>query len=237
MAFRSRYFGHLQGQKFFSSRHVSETQKDNLYNLTSLQNIFLYGILYTLIERTSHMRYFTGFLIVIGLIILVFVIILKGGGSTKAPNQINLNSYANSEAIAQLIIDGPITADQNHQTMEITVGRSESMIQLMQGYQGTVTSSQTFTNNQTSFAIFLHALNLVGFTQGNNSSSMRDERGHCATGDRYIFQLSDGDNIIERYWQTSCGSVGTYQGNVTSTIDLFEKQIPNFSTITSNFTY
>jgi hypothetical protein len=182
------------------------------------------------------MRYFTGFLIAIGLIILIFVIILKGGGKASVP-PINLNSYANSDAIVQLIIDGPINADQNHQEIEIDISQSENSIQLLKGYQGTVASSKLYQNNQEAYAVFLHALTLDGFTKGVASSSDSDERGYCATGERYILELTNGGNTIARYWATSCGGQGTYKGNVTATLNLFEQQIPDFATLTQNFDY
>lgn len=181
------------------------------------------------------MRYFTGFLIAIGLIVLIFVIILKGGSGTKQ-QQIDLNSYANSEAQVQLTIDGPITADQTHQEIQITVGRSQSQFELLSGYQNSVQATKSYQNNQDAYTVFLHALNLVGFTKGNSDPKSSDERGYCPNGERYIFELTQGSDQIQRYWSTSCGQ-GTYHGNTAQTLALFQKQIPDYDVLTSSISF
>ena len=179
------------------------------------------------------MRYFTGFLIAIGLIVLIFVIIFKGGGNKTQQQQIDLNSYANSEAIVQLTIDGPETADQTHQAVRISIGRSESRFELLKGYQGDVVKTKSYQNNQESYSVFLRALNLAGFTRGSSNPKTGDERGYCPNGERYIYELNDASDQIERYWSTSCGQ-GTYRGSSTQTLLLFQKQIPDYDDLTSD---
>ena len=183
------------------------------------------------------MRYFMGFLIAIGLIVLIFVIILKGGSHNSGQPQIDLNSYATTSATAQLTLDGPITSDKTHQSYQISVGRDQVTFQLMQGYEGKVVSSKTYDSNANAFGVFLRALSLAGFTKGNNDPKLTDERGYCATGDRYIFELTQGADTIERYWATSCGSQGTYKGNVLQTLSLFQKQVPDYNNLTGNFIF
>jgi hypothetical protein len=180
------------------------------------------------------MRFFTAFLIAIGLLVLIFVIIFKSIGSGPKQQQIDLNSYANTSAVAQLTIDGPINADQTHRQVQITVGNTNTQFQILQGYQGHVLTSKTFNNNEPAFAVFLHALNIVGFTKGNPDPKFSDERGYCAIGDRYVFELAQGNDTIERYWATSCGGQGTYQGNPQATLDLFQKQVPNYDELTGD---
>lgn len=180
------------------------------------------------------MRYFTAFLVAIGLIVLVLVIIIKSltGPPSKPP--IDLNSYANTSATAQLTIDGPINADQTHQQVQIMVGNTGNQFQILQGYQVTVTTNKSFESNETAYAVFLHALNLAGFTEGNPDPKLSDERGYCPDGDRYIFELTEGADTIERFWATSCGGQGTYGGNTALTLDLFEKQVPNYDDLVGN---
>lgn len=181
------------------------------------------------------MRYFTFFMVAIGLIVLVLVIIIKsitGGGPQK--QAIDLNSYASTNAVAQLTIDGPTNADQTHQQIQITVGNTNTQFEILNGYQGQVATSKTFESNQAAFATFLHALNLAGFTKGNADPNLSDDRGFCPDGDRYEFELLQGSDTIERYWATSCGGQGTYAGNVNLTLDLFQKQVPNYFDLISN---
>jgi len=133
-----------------------------------------------------------------------------------------------------VIIDGPITAEQTHREVKIDISQNQAILTVYQGYEQTVLRSQSYANNQSAFAVFLHALNVNGFTKGNPDPSMRDERGYCAAGDRYIFSLTNDGKDIQRYWTTSCNTGGTYNGNRPETIDLFQKQIPDYSKLTTN---
>jgi len=180
------------------------------------------------------MRFFTAFLIAIGLLILIFVIIFKSIGSGPKQQVINLNSYASTSAVAQLTIDGPINADQIHEQVQITVGNTNTQFQIINGYQGRVVTSKTFDSNQPAFAEFLHALNLAGFTKGNSDPRLSDPRGYCPDGERYTFALAQGSDTIEKYWATSCGGQGTFGGNTAQILDLFQNQVPKYDELTAN---
>jgi hypothetical protein len=180
------------------------------------------------------MRYFLGFLVAIGLIILIIFLIFSGSGKPKTQvTPKTLDSYANTNAAVQLIIDGPINADQTHQEVQITVNNDAVVYEQIQGYQGSVVNEQSFANNQSAFAVLLHALDYAGFTNGNPSAALRDERGYCSLGDRYIFSLTQNGDDIERYWATSCQSTRTYLGNVNLTLSLFQAQVPNYNQLTN----
>jgi hypothetical protein len=179
------------------------------------------------------MRYFTIFLVAIGLLVLVLVIIVKSLSGPPGKPPINLNSYASTLATAQLTIDGPVNADQTHQQVQITVGNTGNQFEILQGYQGTVQTNKTFESNTNAFSAFLQALQLADFTKGSNTQ-VPDEQGYCPDGDRYIFELSEGADTVERYWATSCGGQGTYGGDVEQTLDLFEKQVPDYDELVSN---
>jgi len=181
------------------------------------------------------MRYFVGFLLAIGLIIGVFILILRGftHHSAVPQNQINLLDYTNSQTVVQLSVDGPVNADQNHEGYQITVGRDSSSIEVMQGYQGSVTQQKTYPNNAAAYGNFLRALQLFNFTKGNPSTALSDDRGVCPTGDRYVFSILSGGQTVQRYWTTSCGG-GSFQGKSATIRNLFQQQIPDFNTLTQN---
>jgi hypothetical protein len=180
------------------------------------------------------MRYFFGFLIAIGLIVLVFFLVLRGfSGSSTPKNQTQLTDYANTNTVMSLTIDGPTSADQTHESINITVGESETVINIMQGYQGSVTSSKTYGNNSTSYGQFLSALQVAGFQKGNTDPTKRDERGFCPTGNRYIYQIEQGNSNSERFWSTSCGSGGTFKGSASIVRQLFIKQVPDYDQLTA----
>lgn len=182
------------------------------------------------------MRYFIGFIATIGLIIILILLIFHGGSNkAKVPTTAKtLDSYANTNAEAQLTIDGPINAPQNHQQIQISVGQDETTFEQLQGYNGSVVNLQSFTNTEASYSAFLHALTVAGFTDGNTSSSLGDDQGYCPLGSRYIFQLTQNGNNIERFWATNCGNPKTYLGNLNLTLALFQAQVPGYNTLTQN---
>ena len=182
------------------------------------------------------MRYFLIFVATIMLVFILAYVLFHGGGKPKIPvTTKTLQSYAATDAQVQLTIDGPINADQNHQATVIIVDRNDVTFEHVQGYQGTITNLQTFANNQNAYTNFLFALAHAGFTEGNSKAVVNnDERGYCPQGDRYIFQLTQDNNTLERYWATSCGSPKTYLGSLGLTVSLFQAQVPQYNSLANN---
>ncbi len=180
------------------------------------------------------MRYFLVFLITVGLIILAFIIILKAFSSAPSKPPTPLVDYSNTSTVVEMTIDGPVTADQTHNAVQMIVGQNSSQINIVQGYQNNVTSTQSYPNNSAAYGVFLSALDLAGYSKGKNDSSLADYRGYCPTGDVYIYQIINGSNTIQQYWSTSCGGQGTFKGEPTVVEDLFQAQLPDYGDITSN---
>jgi hypothetical protein len=178
-------------------------------------------------------RYFIGFIVTIGLIVLLIVLLFSGGSKPKATvTPKTLTSYANTDATVRLTIDGPINAQQTHNQVQITVDREDAQFALLQGYNGSVIKSQTYANTENAYDAFLHALEHAGFTEGNTASGLSDESGYCPTGDRYIFELMNNDQDLERYWTTSCGGTPkTFGGKLNLNLTLFEQQIPTYQNL------
>ena len=182
------------------------------------------------------MRYFLGFLIAIGLIVLIFILILKAfsgsSNSGSAPLPKPLINYANTTTTMQMTIDGQINADQDHQSLQITVGANVTQINIFQGYQGTAVNTKNYANNQAAYAVFLRALDLQNYTKGNPDPSKTDSRGYCPSGIRYTFKIISGDNkTTENYWSTTCGGLGTFQDNFNVVHELFTRQVPNYDQV------
>ena len=178
------------------------------------------------------MRYFFGFLAAIGLIVLVFILILKGfsGGGTPK-NQLNLSSLAqNSDTMMRLTIDGPINADQKHVGVRVTVSAAETQMEAYHGYQNNVTNQKTYGNNQDAYNNFLHALQLAGFTRGSTDPKRADERGYCPLGNRYVFEVVHGADDQQRFWSSSCGQ-GNFGGKTSLVLTLFRQQVPDYDTV------
>jgi hypothetical protein len=182
------------------------------------------------------MKYFLGFLAVITLVVVVFIIILRGftGGGAKEPKQqVNLMDYVNSQTVVKFTVTGPVQADPKHMGYRITVGRDASTIEIIQGYQNNVVKAQTYSNNSAAYADFLRALQLENYTKGDADKSKEDTRGVCPNGNRYTYEVETAGQAVQRYWSTSCGT-GTFQGKASIVRGLFSRQIPDFSTMTAN---
>lgn len=179
------------------------------------------------------MRYFVGFLITLGLIILLIVLLFSGGGKPKdhtLPKP--LSSYSTSDAQVSLTIDGPINAAQDHDQIEITVSKDNVTYQHLKGYSATSVDAKIFANDENSYDAFLHALEHAGFMSSDNREALKDEKGYCPTGNRYIFELNQDGNQLKRSWATSCGKPKTYLGSLSTTLTLFKKQVPGYSELT-----
>lgn len=166
-------------------------------------------------------------LVGVSLVVLVLVLFAKGmgGGSSTPNNLIDLGGYATTPATASVLVDGPTNADQDHRQVRITVSQTQTQIEVMQGYQGSVVDTRSFANNAESYKTFLQSLKQVNFARGTDAKLSENYKGYCPTGERYVFTFNDGDTDKFQYWSTSCGQ-GTYRGNRRATLNLFRKQIP-----------
>lgn len=184
------------------------------------------------------MRYFISFLIALGLLIFVIFLLFHSTNKPKQPQLPltvqTLADYANSDAETVMTIDGPVNNVQEHWQVRVTVGRDNVTFEQLQGYSGNVTNMQNFANTQDAYAAFLKSLAHAGFTNGNKDPKSSDERGFCPIGERYVFQLRENGQDLERYWATSCGNPKTYLGAFSLTVELFTAQVPNYGILTEN---
>jgi hypothetical protein len=180
------------------------------------------------------MKYFIGFLASIALIILVVVLIVRGfsgGGEEPKSTTKQLVDYANTSAEVSFFVDGEISAEETHNAYRIIVGRDEAVIETYQGYEETVLERVEYENNNDSYANFLRALDLAGFSRGENTKANDDPRGVCASQNRFILQIENGSSQIQDFWTTSCGG-GNFKGDIAAVRQLFIRQVPEHSKLT-----
>lgn len=188
-------------------------------------------------EMASEMnRYIAGFLLAVGLIVVVIILIIRGltsSSSTPTSNApADLSSYVGSSTSVQFTIDSPVTSADKHHDIIINVSNYQATVTVTKGYDSEVVSTRSYPMSSSSYAVFLKALQYNGFTQGNNDPSLKDERGHCALSDRFIYQVIDSTgNDIQRYWNSTCGT-GSFNGLGGTIRQLFVKQIPDYGDIT-----
>jgi len=182
------------------------------------------------------MRYIVGLLLGIGLIVLTFILIFKafsGGSDAPKDKAIDLNDYATTSAIVRYTIDGVTNADQIHNKIRITVSQDTILYEQIQGYEGKLINSKTYPNNSQSYGTFLRSLDLAGFDNGKDEFD-DDERGYCATGKRYVYEALDGGDTLIRWWGTSCSkAIGSFEGNSSNVRTLFQRQVPDYSKLSS----
>ncbi len=176
------------------------------------------------------------FLIAIGLVALVAILIVRSISltSNQATESIERNAlvdYAGTSTVVRLTIEGPIVADQNFRATEITIGSGKNEIKTIQGYQGRVDTARSFESNSAAYANFLRALDLQGYTLGNSNAQWADYRGFCPAGQRYIFEIINGSEVVQKYWSASCGRMGNFEGNTLQVLNLFRAQIPEYRQI------
>jgi len=186
------------------------------------------------------MRYFIGYIVTIGLLIVLILFLVGSGGSgkhnTPPATPKFLNSYASTDAEVQLTADGPITGVLTHHSAQITVNAFQATFQAFQGYDGTVINTQSYANTQNAYYAFLSALSQAGFTKGAPVKGYSSDTGLCPLGTRYDVRLIQDGQSLEHYWITSCGGAASFKGNFPLTLELFQTQIPDYTQLTSTLT-
>lgn len=146
-----------------------------------------------------------------------------------------LSDYSSTDAEVSITTEGAVVGDEEHNAIRITVSRDERTLDIINGYNGLVTTTQSFDNNQAAYTIFLHALENYNFTR-EIKPKVTDDRGVCPAGSKYIYELKNTgkDDTDKRLWSVSCGAaIGNFGGIGPSIRDLFQKQIPDYSTLVS----
>ena len=181
------------------------------------------------------MRYLIGLLVFIFIIIFVIVKLLTGGSSEKPALPPSLASYASTQTTVRYTIDNPVQAGQNHRDVVIEVGNTSAIITITKGYQGEVLKTKNYPMSEDAYADFLLALDRTGnFTVGNSDKSVQDQRGYCANGDRFSYDIVKADgSLIQHYWSTSCAEK-TFRGKPDVVQQLFTAQIPDYDSLTED---
>lgn len=171
--------------------------------------------------------------IIAGLVSLGRLFFTSGSSTTATPESTEsvLTSVKNTEngRSVSWTVRGPIVADEQFRSYQITISPSERKFVTYSGYLDQVTDSRSFTNNQKAYEQFVYALDKAGIGQTRNVTDT-DYRGVCATdGFAYIFTTMNGDSADHTLWTSSCkGSKGTMGANVTQVHALFVNQVPGF---------
>jgi hypothetical protein len=166
----------------------------------------------------------------------IFFIINGGNKGGSAPDGSPKVTDLRTERSVRMTVGGNITADELYDSYTIEIGPSQRIVTLKKGYQGNIVKQQIYTNNPKAYEQFVYALDRQNFTVSRPSSGRQvDERGACAIGRRYNFDILNNGSSILSLWTTSCsGSSGTFMASVDSVKPLFDNQIPDLDDILRN---
>jgi hypothetical protein len=190
------------------------------------------------------MRFLRIILVIFVCILLIasIFILLFGGSKTKTTTSstttttepAGLAGASNGSATVSFLLDGVINGDDMHRQINITVSKNSRTLTIIQGYQGNVLSTYSYVNNQSAYESFLNALNTAGFTKERDNPTTTSVSGQCPLGYRYIYSSTGIQGIPNNLWTTTCGpKSGTFGGNAGTVNQLFQAQIPNYSTLVS----
>lgn len=149
-------------------------------------------------------------------------------GGTTVEEQLHLPDYADSSAVVRYTIQGKVVGEEQYRSIRISVSQSSRKVEVLQGYDQTVIDTKEYPNKQTAFDNFLQALDKAGYSNVREDISS-DERGVCPKGRRYVFDIIENGDTMQRTWTTSCGSrTGSFAGNRSTIESLFRDQIPDY---------
>lgn len=172
------------------------------------------------------------FLIVAGL----FYFITGGSrGEDLTASERNRRQVTNvhSGRSVRMTVYGPVVADEERQSYEITVSTSSRRFAAYNGYTQTQIDSKDFDNTHEGYQQFVYALARAGFDKEREmSEEAADDRGACSSGKRYVYEMFENGDLVKRVWTTTCGNAkGTFSGTNNVVRELFNKQIPEFRTV------
>jgi len=176
-------------------------------------------------------------------VVILFTIIIFGfvwffrkiGGKTSTPTttpKIVLNEIANTPKEVKFVTQGRIVGNETYREIRITVNRSSRVLEIVEGYENTITSRTVFPNNEDAYKTFLSALADAGFTSSRVYRSTQMPQGTCPTGKRYWYQILDGVSFYQSLWSNSCNNSGTFNGKKSTVSWLFQNQIPDYNKLT-----
>lgn len=136
----------------------------------------------------------------------------------------------------RMSVRGPITAQEDHYSIALTISQTSRGLTIWRGYDGTKMTEENLANSAASFTDFALALNRAKFmTKVENVEN--PDGGICAVGQLIQFEIFEyvknnsgetTEKSAEKLWTTSCNDItGNFGGLAPNTINLFLDQIPD----------
>lgn len=161
-----------------------------------------------------------------------------GGSASTSQTDVGHSALIDTSAdrSVRMTVRGPIVADENFRSYQVTVDSSSRNLTVFSGYLNQTLNFKQYGNNNKSYEQFVYALDKANMMQGDALTGASDDtRGICATGDLYEFEVLQSGSTVKRLWTSTCrGSAGSFKANVTQVQSLFLDQIPDNKTLLQN---
>lgn len=179
-------------------------------------------------------------LIVIAIVIAALVSVgraIFGGNTQSAVTDAGRTALLTTslDHSVQMTVRGPIVANENFHSYQVTVNPTSRSMTTYQGYLQQTLGSKNYDNSTNAYEQFVYALDKAAMMNGDElTGDKNDIRGICATGLVYEFEVLQNNNSVKRLWTSTCkGSLGSFKASVQQVSNLFLAQIPDSSTLLS----
>ena len=171
------------------------------------------------------------------LVSLTRAVFFSGQSTTPSKTTTSQDALVNTAAdrSVRMTVRGPIVADEDFKSYQITVTPSSRVLTLYSGYLNNQTNQVALGNNIPAYREFVYALNRANLVKGTQlNGDANDTRGICATGRLYQFEVLKADTAVTTLWTSTCkGSSGSLDASVTQLTSLFTTQISNAQLLVS----
>ena len=156
------------------------------------------------------------------------------GGETLGETDLNSSNIqlVETTAVARFEVLGPIVANEDQRSYEITVSQNVVTMKTYKNYGKILIAEQSYQNTPVAYDNFLSALinlDVTDLSRGSSTELEFEDLGVCPNGRKFIVSL-DSDTTR---WSTSCNrNEGNAGFNMTPVGRLFQAQVPDFSDLT-----
>jgi hypothetical protein len=195
-------------------------------------------------------NYRTSRIVPVALVIIVIIIAIAAlvslarvvffSGNTDTSDAVDTSREAlldtSTGHSVRMSVRGPIVANEEFNSYQITVSPSQRTIQTYVGYRESVVERKNLSNNVASYEQFVYALDKADLAVGDELEGERnDVRGVCATGRLYEFSILEDGEPVKYLWTSTCkGSPGSLDASVDQLTELFVAQIPDAKELINN---
>ena len=179
--------------------------------------------------------------VVFGIIFILFLIFGRSSKKSTTPKTtptkpLTVREYSSRDSRIVYTIEGNVRGNNMYRAARTTITPEYRLFEVIEGYQNNVIQSQKEPNNKQAYATFLAAIEGKGYGKVRKTKNT-DDLGACPLGQKYVYEIYEGDKQVQRLWSTTCGSQGTSGANNEIIRLLFDRQITNRDQLSRNLNF